>query len=207
MKLSNLEKAYTDAQAIRARLKEEIEAQTAEKDAAEVAAQEAADNGDIDAYRQHKAEAEELETSIFVKQAQLNKNGSSLKEEDVLKAWKKYAADYEKKFTKALSDYETARRGLYEKYMQVINLQNDALKTRERCGFLLGMKPPASIMEYDSHYKNFKMRTLPYTPAPGLMYKGLAITSPETVFFMSSGEANEGMVDFFNDVLKLHKAN
>ena len=202
MRFKELEKAYDEVISKKTQIEQEIKEQEAQKAQKEQEAREAAAAGDVATYKQIKAEITGLEDSIFVKRAQLKKCAAgALKESEVLPAWNKYASDYGKKFEKLLADYEKARHALFVMYMEIVDLQNEALRTRERCGYLMGVDPlPNNTTNGNEYFKKMRMRTLE-TGTP-IEYAGSIVkTTPDTAFFSSYGEVDRATADELGRVI------
>ena len=176
-------------------LTEDINELLAKKAEAHNAAQAAAEAGDTDGYLdKHKAE-ERLDAEIFVKRTQLDKAGATLSRDDIMDAWEDYCKGYNIEQSREWSKYLTMRKQLFDQFMKVVLLQNNALKLRERCGQLAG----------ESNLSAFKMSMIDGSNAFGLQYKRYQLQMPDTVFFLSCGLASEDDGSFFNDVIRVHK--
>lgn len=200
MRINSLEKAYDELIAKKHKLEQELSDLNDQKAQKEKEALAAADAGDLGQYKSIKSEVDNIDACIFVTSTQLRKYEScALDEDTVVKAWNKYADDYGKKFDKMVSDYEKARHALYLQYIQIIELQNDALKMRERCGFLMGVQPlPDQFKNGDDHYKNLKMRTLSTSCNPSNL---ILKTTTDLEFFSKYGEIDQDKAAYITGIL------
>ena len=191
----DLERMLTAAENTRQKLSEEINELTRQKSECHAEAQAAAEAGDVDSYMEkHKAE-ERIDAQIFVKRTQMDRISTTASREDVMSAWADYSKRYDSEFEKVWADYLKSRTASYNLFMKVCRLQNDALKTRERCACLAG-EDNASL---------FRMKTIDGKAAEGLRYKQLMLQMPDTCFFLAIGEATGEDGALFNDVIRVQK--
>ena len=119
MKFEQLEAIFNESQNAIAILEQEIETQEGQKAQAEAEAKEAAAAGDLATYKAHKAEADNLADSIFVKKSQLASLSATIPDEDAKDAWNDYMKTYRKNLSAALADLEQAQKTLFDKFIAV----------------------------------------------------------------------------------------
>lgn len=208
MKFDKLEKLYNSIIEKKEKLEQDVKAQEAAKEQKEAEMLAAADAGDLERYKALKAEVDDLEARLFINNTQLRKIGTgALDEAEVVKAWDKYAAEYNKKFEKMLADYEDARSALYDKFMKLVDFQAEALRNRERCGYLMGMDPAPIATDANNHYRNMRLKTLEtYISKPLSYHQAVLRISPETAYFTATGEADQEAKDKMNEIIQWHKS-
>lgn len=203
MKFDKLEKMYNSIIEKKEKLEQDVKEQEAAKEQKEAEMLAAADAGDLERYKALKAEVDDLDARLFVDNTQLRKIGTgALDEAEVIKAWDKYAAEYGKKFEKMMADYEKARHALFVMYMEIVDFQNEALRTRERCGYLMGMDLCPPYTNGDNYY-------------PALQFKGLNAghnpnnkvirATDDTMYFSACGIlSDQETIDKVNRVINTH---
>ena len=200
MKIDALEKKLKDMEAQRSALKAEVEDAKAKQAAAEAAAQTAADAGDTETYITKKREAERLAAECYVKESVLKKQEAKISRRDIESAWTDYAGSYGKQFEKAWASYLEARRNLCALFMALVNEQNRALQTRERCANLAEVT--------DNLDRAFPLKLIPTLTGDTLLYlrfKNYNICTGEEPFFYSTGELPEEASALINAVVRVHQ--
>lgn len=151
-------------------------------------AQAAADGGDLEAYREKKAQAEAVNEEIFVKQAKAAKQENPITEDMAAAAWETYRADHDKKFKAKLSAYQAAKAELLTMYRDLLSMQREAFKTRERLAGYLGMDTNRGFMQAgtpDNVGEKFPCEVLPADDVVGLHFTGTAVRDPDSVFYLA----------------------
>ena len=191
-----------------AALKTELTAKVdnAEKNLAELKAKakSAAEEGRLEDYKAASAAIQDAEAALFVARAQLDKCSAGINEAEVKAAWSDYAADYNKKLDKMLSQFAEKRRDFLAAYREMIDLQADALKTREELGNYIELAVRIGENPFD---RAFPCKTLPsgfsgVEIRPGeLSVIGTPITDPDAVYYISqiSKEKGKPIASIFND--------
>lgn len=162
----------------------------------------AADN--IEKYKEHLREKEFFEAKRSLAKKQLEQIHAEYTSENVKAAWADYTADYGKIFDKKMSEYQKARKALYSSFMELVDLQNEGLKNREKCGRLIGKEEPEINLsnDYNSVYPEFRLPLLDTTRTGKT--NNWRVQSPDAVFFLESGIASDAEMDKYNSVLRLH---
>lgn len=198
-KIDILEQQMKDLESRRSALKAEVETAKAKQTAAEEAAQAAADAGDTETYISKKQEAERLKAEAYVKESVLKKAEAKISRRDIESAWTDYAGTYGKQFEKAWASYLEARRNLAAMFMALVNEQNKALQTRERCASLAGVT--------DDLDRTFPLKLIPTLTGDTLIYlrwKNYHICTGEEPFFFSTKELPEDTSALINSVVRMH---
>lgn len=174
------------------------------------AAEEAALAGDYDQYKVLSAELKEMETMLYVSEMSLKNtvNTPGFTPEEVKSAWNDYVSSYTKKLNAALADYAKKRKELYEEYMKLVNMQNEAMKVRNDCGQLIGMKA-----ESDEGEKQIMGKfNMPYVSddreawqSRYLAYGNCQVQHPDPLFFRACNVCTDEDLDRFNRILRLHQ--
>ncbi len=199
-KIDILEQQLMDLEARKSALKAEVEAAKKKQTAAEEAAQTAADAGDTETYLTKKQEAERLAAEAYVKESVLKKQEAKISRRDIESAWTDYAGTYGKQFEKAWASYLEARRNLCSMFMSLVNEQNKALQTRERCANLAGVT--------DNLDRAFPLKLIPTLTGDKLLYlrfKNYNLATGEEAFFYSTDELPEDASVLINSVVRMHK--
>ena len=108
----------------------------------------AANAGDVDTYIAKKAAKDKVSATLFVKRKCLDRLGDAVTKEDSRAAWKDYASDYNKRMKKALADFNAEKAKLCKMYSDMVDLQRDALATRERLAVTVDDDKNAYTMEF-----------------------------------------------------------
>lgn len=151
-------------------------------------AQAAADGGDLAAYREKKAEAEAVNEEIFVKQAKAAKQENPITEDMAAAAWETYRADHDKKFKAKLSAYQAAKAELLTMYRDLLSMQREAFKTRERLAGYLDMDTSRGFMQTgtpDNVGAKFPCEVLPVENVLELHLNGTAVRDPDGCFYLA----------------------
>lgn len=156
--------------------------------ALEQEAQAAADGGDLTTYREKKAQAEAVNEEIFVKKAKATKQENPITEDMAAAAWETYRADHDKKFKAKLSAYQAAKAELLTMYRDLLSMQREAFKTRERLAGYLDMDTNRGFMQVgtpDNVGAKFPCEVLPANDVVGLHFTGTAVRDPDSVFYLA----------------------
>lgn len=184
----------SEAQAKREAL--EAEAKTLQNKALEYAcaAQQAAENGDTDKYLQCKQNADRANAEAYVKGAMRGKLNESFSRSEVVTAWNNYIADYSKQFDGMVQKYNKACIDLKKMFVDLLEMQRQALKWRRYAGDLIDVKP--ATIGADDVYSMFKMPFIPEGPN-GLSGK------PAVVNFLFGDEGYEKLQQI-SAIVKFH---
>lgn len=138
-KFQLLEEKLKAARELKAKTETDIAAleeklQTMQNNADQIAA-----SGDVQRYTAAKKEIEELKTLLEVKKAVLKHNVvESANNADIAEAWKEYAETSGKDIKAAIEKYKKMRSELYSQFISMVKLQNEVIKTREKCERISG---------------------------------------------------------------------
>ena len=196
-KIDQIMKEYNQAEAEKADLEHEIMQLQVDKQALDAEAEAAAKKGDVTLYREKKDAARQAADMLFVRQKQLEGLNCLRTEKEAKEAWKEYADDYNKGFSKAWAAYEKARDSLYSDFMEIVKAQNEALRIREKCAACCGTDPEANLD------RSFAMKLMPDKCEPIRLPQ---LQTADTNFFLTARLAGTDKVPFFNSVIRLHKS-
>lgn len=174
----------------------------------EAAAQEAAEAGDVETYKKHNAKKADLDAQIYVANVQLEKNlKSEVSKQEAVSAWNEYARGYDTDLKKKLAELEKAKKSLFDCFIEIIDLQDAALRKREQCADFSGVV--ANDLDVltgrsDDIYKEFPISTIPLIQGHGVNYHGRIYDLPEVALFSADGMIDEELGKRIHSVTKLH---
>ena len=190
MTIKDIEKQVENAKKTREQLiknqsesEEQAKNYRAKADAAAIA-------GDVDAYKEFKALADDAEAMAYVCGKQLDaENNITL--EQTREAWDSYAADYNKKLSAKLRKLEAAKADLLKDYADALILQGEACEVRERLARYAGVHlQPAGVGIDDNLEKTYPME---YIPCKNAMkgdvttsIAGSSVKDPDAVYYLAS---------------------
>ncbi len=164
MTIEQLEKKYEAAKKAEADTLAYIQEQTANIENLKQMEAEAAEAGDLEKYQELKRQRSNMEDIIFVKKA--SKKGA-FNVQDVHDFWAAYTDGYDKELARRDKEIEKAIKALKDAFMGMLQLQNNALETRERCAEFIGRD---NLNAHDFHELENKL-PMNYTTTPtGLRY-------------------------------------
>lgn len=146
--------------------------------------------GDVAAYKEFKALADDAEAMAYVCGKQLDaENNITL--EQTRDAWDSYAADYNKKLSAKLRKLEEAKADLLKDYADALILQGEACAVRERLARYAGVHlQPAGVGIDDRLEKTYPME---YIPCKNAMkgdvttaIAGSSVKDPDAVYYLAS---------------------
>lgn len=101
-------------------------------------AEAAAESGNVEEYKQKKAQAEDTAELSYVEKKKLEKSLAPVPEAELLEAWKEYMAAQDPKIKAADAAVNTAIKTLYEKFRALEEALKAAEEIRETCVELNG---------------------------------------------------------------------
>lgn len=162
MTIELLEKKYEAAKKAEADTLAYIQEQTANVENLKQMEAEAAEAGDLEKYQELKRQRSNMEDIIFVKKA--SKKGD-FNVQDVHDFWAAYTDGFDKELARRDKEIEKAIKALKDAFMGMLQLQNNALETRERCAEFVGWDNRSGLQELE------KKMPMNYTTTPtGLRY-------------------------------------
>lgn len=194
-KIEEFERLYKQAQADRAKLSSEIEDLIRREAGLNDAANTAAASGDVDAYMAKAKEKERVSATIYVKRMQLDKL-KPFSDADVLASWKEYVERYNKAFDKALAEYEKESASLRSKYRDLVELQNSALRERERFSAFTGEPLDGVPMSMISMDAGRNLPKLNFRETPDMHFCRVGCKTPAE---------DDELCSLFNHVIRLQK--
>ena len=138
----------------------------------------AAEAGNVELYEEKIAEKDKIERAIFVKRNFLDKMKWTVTEDDAIKAWEGYVAEYNRRLTKARADFLAAKEKLIKLYSDMVELQGEALETRKELG---------AVVDLDKN--TFKMDFIPCvkkSEAGSLVLDQCGCADPDAAYFLSA---------------------
>ena len=154
--LLKMQEAYQSNQA---RIKAEIDAlSTAITDCEELMKREA-EAGNLESYKRKKAEVEAAKDELFVLRAQVAR-GPGYDKSDVLEAWKDYAEGRDRELKKKLEKYQKNQKALYEEFLEIVDFQNESLRTRVKVAALAGVAIKNAIAAGPGNAQQFPLEML-----------------------------------------------
>lgn len=183
----------------KAALEEQLQTVNTAAKVARETAERAAVGGDVDAYMAAKADAERHEAAAHVLGVQIAHLGKGYSADEVKAAWGDYAGKFNKELDSKMKDYLTARRKLWECYRDMLTFQNEALKKRKVCSELMGFPEGGTEV-----LRDLPMHSVPYDTKYDHTYRNRSqVDCPESIFFLSCGEATEADHALMNNVLRM----
>ena len=190
MKLSieQIEKKAAEYNAKKKELSERINTLEKKEIEANDRATAAADAGDLPGYKKAVAESGDIGIELEFSRDLLNKmTGSGVSQQEASAAWKDYADGYNAKFDRMYADFEKKRTELLSTYCALVDLQAEALKTREKLADIGGYGIRLFGI-FDKPYDNiFPCRLLPSVdkdPEFNLSFNGTMVKDPDAVFYL-----------------------
>lgn len=174
----------------------------------EAAAQEAAEAGDVETYKKHNAKKADLDAQIYVTNVQLEKNlKSEVSKTEAVAAWTEYAGGYDADLRKKLSELEKLKKALFDCFIEIIDLQDAALRKREQCADFAGVVVndlDVLTGQSDTVYQDFPISTIPVVEGRAVNYQGKIYALPEVALFSAEGRIGEELGKRIHSVTKLH---
>lgn len=147
----------------------------------------AAEADDLAAFRAKKKDLEEVSETLQVKRTYLDHATLPVTEADARDVWSDYSEQYNKNMAKALAEFASLRDKLVAAYLTMVEMQNDACRTREGLCDVLGINNPD---------RAFPMQYIPVRAGVnelGLVKKGsLNATDPDFVYVAACLEVKAG---------------
>lgn len=200
MTIETLRKKYQSAEANAAAREEEIK--QAEADLALLKAQQedAAANGNVEAYNALDDDIRKATNriTVLVKSAAASEK---ITPEDAANAWREYADAASKAQRKRIADYDQCVKDLADKYEACLIGQNEFLQTREEIGAMAGM----FFGDFDSRAKLHRQFPLP-VELPGAGLDTDLRRFPELCFFRDRVCNDPELAEVINNVVRLQNA-
>lgn len=192
MTIKDIEKQVENAKKTREELiknqsesEEQAKNYRAKADAAAIA-------GDVAAYKEFKALADDAEAMAYVCGKQLDaENNITLGQ--TREAWEDYVSDYKRKLAGKLKKFEAAKDEMLKAYADAVVLQGEACETRERlanlCGMTLG---PVAVGIDDRLDATYPMDYIPCKSGSMMdndavvSIVGSSIKDPDAVYYLAS---------------------
>lgn len=182
--------------------KDAIVAQLAQIDnkaqAAAAAAAEALQAGDFDSYKAEQKELAALKEEASFLSSYMAAKSDTISESEAKDAWKEYTAGYEKVFADKMRKVQAAQKALASAFLELVDHQNEALKTREEVATLAGLAPsniagvdPFPALQMSRIPNTGKNRVFPY------------ISNPTAVYMMSAQLQPDELGTYYNSVIHL----
>ena len=137
-KIDELQKQYEAAKAECDRLTAETEKMLSKKESLEEKAEEAAAAGNEAEYNRLLKNADELQRIIHFNEVRKDTLGKPIPEEEAVQAWSEYIKPYHKQLPQEHEKYLAMRHELAMQFVKLMELQLNAMKTRERLAYMTG---------------------------------------------------------------------
>lgn len=131
MTIKEIFERYAKAQEGQDKLRSDIEALQAKQAEEMAAAESAAERGDVEAYKAHKAKADDAGTACKVREIQLRKSSNPITVDEARTAWEEICRPLNKNVEKLEREYIQARADLFNKFMALIKANEQTVTERE----------------------------------------------------------------------------
>lgn len=166
----------------------------------------AAEAGDLDQYKALKAQRNDIEDTIFVKEKVVEKNKDHyIDDADLAAAWNTYTTAYSKELAEKKDTVERAAKAFCDAFRELVSVQETALVDREACGKMCGIDESEGgyNLNPDKYYNDFQMPFIKPKKYYGLSC-AKAFNIPELSFFLASGLMDEKEVNHLGNVIENH---
>lgn len=145
----------------------------------------AATAGDVATYKEYKALADDAEAMAYVCGKQLAaEQGKAVTAEQTQDAWENYVGGYNKKLAAKLKKVQAAKAEYLREYMEAVDLQREACRTRERLAAYAGVKEHRAEGFYPMDYIPCNTSNNGHKPVVDL--RGANIQDPDAVALLAS---------------------
>jgi len=159
---------------------------------------------DREALRAIRNEIQDLEDDLFILDKQSEE--TFISKEAGQKVWSEYEDDYSKQLESLVNAYRKQAAITYEKFMAIVDLQNEALAAREQVASACGILPK-NPMSYENHdpLPDFKMRF--FEEETDSRFSNYKIWQPSARWILLAGLSKDPVKEssLFSDVLRLRK--
>lgn len=166
----------------------------------------AAEAGDLDQYKALKAQRNDIEDTIFVKEKVVEKNKDHYVDAaEVAAAWNIYSKEYSAELAKKTDAVNKAAKAFCDAFRELVSVQETALVDREACGKMRGIDESevGCNLNPDKYYNDFQMPFIKPKKYYGLAC-AKAFSIPELSFFLASGLMDEKEVNHLGNVIENH---
>lgn len=161
MKIEDLDKRSQGRQAREKALEAEITAARAEAVQAANEAEDAAKAGSLYEYNRKISEKQDAEAREYVAKAQLAEiQKPFVTAAEAQEAWRDYMVRYDKDFQRKSDRLNQTRAAFLAAFEDLLELQNEAFRQREKLGGWLGIHPDVAAGG-DHEYRQFPLQTMP----------------------------------------------
>lgn len=159
----------------------------------------AADSGDVETMQVLRKEREAVEDMILVTKKKLSRPPNKI---DVLSSFRAYAEEHNKVLRDKYAKYCEARDALFQQYLELLKMQDEALQNQEKCDVYLDEKGARRLPGVILHAE---LQILEYIPKAGTSvdYRGCQF-EPETACFAALGYLKNEMIGKANQVHHYH---
>lgn len=152
-------------------------------------AEEAANAGDADKYLELMELSNKQKAIAYVYQKQIDQFGTvNVSKADVAEAWKDYAKQYSKSMKMLNDEFQKEKEKLLKKYIEMVDLQDEACSVRERLGSYIGKTRVAMSVDGGfgtlfpmDHIGGFGDKVDSW-----ISINGSSIKDPDAVYYLSS---------------------
>lgn len=176
MNLNELKKRFEETATAKRRKTEEIKLLRAELAETEKEMLDAADHGDLAAYKKLDEKKRDIEARIFVYTRSLPSAGNPLTREEVITSWDAFSKTYNRDAKKQYEAYIADCKALAAKYKKLTSMQSAAMKERESALQMIGEKRDSTTLT---------MYMIPFASSEKFMR--WAKNCPDLAFFEDKG--------------------
>ena len=173
-------------------------------------AEDAVEHGDLQQYLALTTKQEDIDREITARELWKNAMNHTDFKADAVDAWNEYVGLYNRNLSKKSREFDAAWKSLARLYMEMVGLQNDALKTRKELLALGGYDFDDSFTltakEEDAKYPDFYLDSMPYAASlnEGVRWNGRAWDAIPAAF-IESGALPKDAAEFIRTVLEKHR--
>lgn len=150
---------------------------------------------DKKAYKDAKNDLQEYESQLDITRYAYEKSITRpvLTEEEASSIWDEFSSEHDRLFDKMYSDFEKKRNEMLEAYRKLVDLQTEAIISRERLAEYAGKGIVHIYSAWDRPYDDlFPCKFLPTDSKESrLSFNGTTAKNPDALFYLASTADNE----------------
>ena len=167
-KIEKLESEHQKNMAEKAGLEAKAKEMKGKADALMKQAEQAAEAGDLEAFKKYKALADDAGTAAYVANAQIAAKLRPITREAAADAWKDYSSSMKKSAEAAEKNFLKLRDSMTEAFVSWMETLEDARATRKKLGVLMGLQ--GDNMETEKNLSAFPIPFPEYDLSPEFKY-------------------------------------
>lgn len=147
-------------------------------------------------YLEHRIKFLEEATSTF----------TIVDKEELSEAWREYLPQYKKQYEKAMKGYTAARKAFYKAFMDLMEVQDQGFKEREKlAGYLGKYAAPDGCTDGNIYFNEFPMPTLSSGNPERMDVRKLNKNIPDYLYFLLTNEISKADDEKVRAVSVLHR--